>query len=87
MSPAGVLSSFAASALETGRVERSRPLMAGRSETYDNGVCGNYTGARRHAHWVGYTMGYRRGHGVNLTFEINYLRETSDSDPSLQMSI
>jgi hypothetical protein len=33
--------------------------------------------------WVGYIMGYRRRHRVNLTFKVNYLRETCDSDPNL----
>jgi hypothetical protein len=33
---------------------------------------------------AGYIMGYRRRHRVNSTFTVNYLRETCDSDPSLQ---
>jgi hypothetical protein len=37
-----------------------------------------------HAHWVGYIMGFRSEHRVNLTFKVNYLRETCDSDPRLR---
>ena len=31
-------------------------------------------------------MGYRRDHRVNLTFEVKYLRESCDSDPSLHFT-
>lgn len=37
---------------------------------------------RRHALGMGYFVGYQRGHRDNLTFVVNYLRETLDSDPS-----
>jgi hypothetical protein len=38
----------------------------------------------RHASWVGYTVGYRKVPRAELTFKVNCLRETCDSDPSLQ---
>jgi hypothetical protein len=49
-------------------------LFVGPIEILETGICRHQTGERRHAHCVGYTMGYPSEHGVNLTFEINYLR-------------
>jgi hypothetical protein len=49
-------------------------LFVGPIEILETGIRRHQTGERRHAHYVGYTMGYPSEHGVNLTFEINYLR-------------
>jgi hypothetical protein len=50
----------------------------------ETGIRRHQTRERRHAHYVGYTMGYPSEHGVNLTFEINYLRVAVNPTLSLQ---
>jgi hypothetical protein len=59
-------------------------LFVGPIEILETGIRRHQTRERRHAHYVGYTMGYPSEHGVNLTFEINYLRVAVNPTVSLQ---